>query len=78
MQTFSVADAKAQLSHLIDLVESGEEVTITRRGRPVVQLVPSAPPRQELPSLADLRASLPRQRASAGKFIRKLREDDRY
>lgn len=78
MQTVSLADAKAHLSQLIELVEAGEEVTITKRGRPVVRIIASAPARQQLPSLAELRAKLPRQKQASGEFIRKLREGDRY
>lgn len=36
MYTFSLAEAKAQLSKLIALVEGGEQVTITKRGKAVV------------------------------------------
>ncbi|MBX3579555.1 MAG: type II toxin-antitoxin system prevent-host-death family antitoxin [Rhizobiaceae bacterium] len=32
-------EAKNRLSALLDLVEAGEEVTITRNGKPVAQLV---------------------------------------
>ena len=39
----SVADAKNRLSELLRSVEAGEEVLITRNGKPVAQLVP--PPR---------------------------------
>lgn len=43
MQTVRLADAKAHLSQLIELVEAGEEITITKRGKPVVRLVANAP-----------------------------------
>ena len=33
-------DAKTHLSQLLDRVEAGEEIEITRRGRPVARLVP--------------------------------------
>ncbi|MBL8581178.1 MAG: type II toxin-antitoxin system Phd/YefM family antitoxin [Rhizobiaceae bacterium] len=33
-------DAKNRLSSLLDMVEAGEEVTITRNGKPVARLVP--------------------------------------
>ena len=36
----SVADAKNRLPQLIRFVESGEEVVITRNGKPVAQLAP--------------------------------------
>jgi prevent-host-death family protein len=78
METVTLAEAKAQLSRLVALVEAGEEVTITKRGRPVVRLVASAPVRQQLPSLDELRARLPQQDESAGAFIRRLRDTDRY
>ncbi|MFM7273675.1 MAG: type II toxin-antitoxin system Phd/YefM family antitoxin [Gammaproteobacteria bacterium] len=35
-----MANAKAHLSELLEVVESGGEVVITRRGKPVAQLVP--------------------------------------
>lgn len=78
MQTFTLAEAKAQLSRLIAMVEAGEDVTITRRGQAVARLVRSSPPRQQLPSLAELRARLPEQTEPAGEFIRSLRDSDRY
>lgn len=40
MKTATVADAKAHLSALIAEVEAGEDVVITRRGKPVARLVP--------------------------------------
>lgn len=33
-------DAKARLSALLDRVERGEEIVITRHGRPIARLVP--------------------------------------
>jgi prevent-host-death family protein len=35
-------DAKTHLSELIERVERGESITITRRGLPVARLVPAA------------------------------------
>lgn len=78
METVTLAEAKAHLSRLIALVEAGEEVTITKRGRPVVRLIPTTTVAQQLPSLAELRDRLPQQGESAGEFIRRLRETDRY
>lgn len=39
MERVAVYEAKSRLSELIQKVESGEEVTITRHGKPVVKLV---------------------------------------
>ena len=43
MNTYSVAEAKSQLSKLIDRALDGEAVVITRRGEPVVELRPVRP-----------------------------------
>ena len=54
MTSISVYDARAGLSRLIDRVLAGEEVVITRNGKPVVKLVPAGekPARRRLGTLA--------------------------
>lgn len=42
MSSYSVADAKAGLPRLIDRAVAGEEVIITRHGKPVAELRPAA------------------------------------
>lgn len=39
MREFGSFEAKNRLSELLDAVENGEEITITRRGKPVARLV---------------------------------------
>jgi prevent-host-death family protein len=41
MDEIGAFEAKNTLSALLDRVERGEEIVITRRGRPVAKLVPS-------------------------------------
>lgn len=55
METVSVYDAKTHLSRLLDAVEAGEEVVITRNGKPVARLVRAAPapPRRRFGTLPD-------------------------
>ena len=43
MITVGAFEAKATLSALLDRVAAGEEVTITRHGKPVARLVAAAP-----------------------------------
>ena len=43
MSRFSVHEAKAHLSRLLQQVEAGEEVVITRAGEPVAYLVAVGP-----------------------------------
>ncbi len=48
MTAYSVADAKNSLPKLIDRALQGEEVIITRRGKPVAELRPAS--RQSAPA----------------------------
>ena len=43
METIGVYAAKTHLASLLDRVECGEEVMITRHGKPVARLVPAEP-----------------------------------
>jgi len=43
MREVGAFEAKNRLGQLLDWVEQGEEVTITRRGKAVARLVPSRP-----------------------------------
>jgi prevent-host-death family protein len=47
MTHYSVAEAKNGLSGLIDKAMAGEEVVITRHGKPVVELRQAAPPKPD-------------------------------
>ncbi len=42
METVGAFEAKTHLAELLDRVAGGESITITRRGKPVAQLVPVA------------------------------------
>jgi prevent-host-death family protein len=42
MREIQASDAKTHLPQLLDAVERGETVTITRHGRPIARLVPAA------------------------------------
>ena len=42
MREYGVYEAKTKLAELIKQVQQGERVTITNRGEPVAELVPSA------------------------------------
>ena len=43
MAEYSIAQAKNNLPKLVDRAVAGEEVTITRRGKPLAKIVPSGP-----------------------------------
>jgi prevent-host-death family protein len=71
----TVAEAKTQLSSLLDAVEAGEAVVITRRGKPIAELVPRCSVRDLLPQLAALREALPEQPTTSVDTVRALRDE---
>lgn len=80
MGAFSVVEAKAQLSAIIELVEAGETVTITKRGKPVVKMVPAnalpIKPRMDLEELRKLRALTPMMKTNSVEIIRQMRDGE--
>lgn len=77
MVTVSLAQAKARLSELLDKVEAGEEVVITRRGRAVAHISPATRPKQplRLSELAEFRAAMPGLRRPSAELLREARDE---
>ena len=80
MDSINLADAKAHLSELVDRVEAGESIDITRRGKAVARLTAVSRPRKRVDKalLEALSASMPRETASAADLVRSMRDEDRY
>lgn len=83
MRTLSLAETKAHLSAVIDEVAAGEEIVITRRGRPVARIVPesataSADTVAVLKELRDFVLSQPKLVDSTQSVMREVREAERY
>ncbi len=80
MGAFSIAEAKAQLSAIIAMVENGEPVTITKRGIPVVKIVPvnavPVKPKMDLEKLRAFRATLTPLKVSGVDMIRCMRDGE--
>jgi prevent-host-death family protein len=81
MSTHSIADAKNQLSELIDRALDGEDVVITRHGRAVVELKPiPAPARPVSPAdldwLVEHRVGRKAPREDAGALVSRMRDED--
>ncbi len=75
MSTVTLAEAKTHLSHLIDQVEAGEEVVITRRGHPVALMSPVAKPKHAVKSLVEFRSRMPHWRKSSAELLREMRDE---
>ena len=54
MTIYNVAEAKAQLSQLLNAALKGEEVIVARAGKPLVQLVPVETPAARVLGFLDL------------------------
>ena len=80
MEPISLADAKAHLSELVDRVEAGDCIDITRRGKPVARLTAVARPRKPVDAtlLQALTAGMPAQAEQAADLVRSMRDGDRY
>jgi prevent-host-death family protein len=79
MSAIDLADAQAQLSDLVDRVEAGDTIDITRDGKPVARLTAAVKPRKKI-DIAELRAlteTMPENPESAADLVRAMR-DDRY
>lgn len=80
MRSINLAAAKAHLSELVEEAAAGNPVCITRRGKPIAKIV--AVDQQKTPldlvALRALRATMPMQTESAGDFVRRMRDEDRY
>jgi prevent-host-death family protein len=76
MVTVSLAHAKAHLSELLDKVEAGEEVVVTRHGRAVARLAASRPRlKLALDDLAAFRATMPALRRPSTNLLREARDE---
>ncbi|MDP2784118.1 MAG: type II toxin-antitoxin system Phd/YefM family antitoxin [Sulfurimicrobium sp.] len=79
MKTASVAEAKAHLSALLGNVESGEDVLITRRGKPVGRLIAvrdESLSRFDMTALRDFVAAQPLAPMNKGLTVAEMREQD--
>ncbi|NBU29233.1 MAG: type II toxin-antitoxin system prevent-host-death family antitoxin [Caulobacteraceae bacterium] len=79
MTNINLAEAKTQLSALVERAERGERIGIMRRGKLVAELAPvSTPKALDVAALRELTRDMPEQAVSAGEQVRQMRDDDRY
>ena len=80
MDVVTLADAKAHLSELVDRIEAGDSIDITRRGKPVARLTAVGRPRKpiDMEMLQSVTATMPRETESAADLVRSMRDGARY
>jgi len=78
MTSVNLADAKAKLSALIERAERGEDIVITRHGRPVARLTAMAgePKPINLQALKTFRSTLPLRTDASADLLRDMRNED--
>ena len=85
MAVYGVAEAKNNFTHLLDRVEKGESVTITRHGKPVAELraAPKPAPPKLTPeerqawydAFVERRNARPALDISAADLVRQMRDE---
>lgn len=71
----SVKEARQNFSHLLDQVENGEEIVISRRGNIIAHIIPHATVKsnKKLPSLKKFREKIKTKGKSLSKMIHEER-----
>ncbi|MGH6872545.1 MAG: type II toxin-antitoxin system Phd/YefM family antitoxin [Rhizomicrobium sp.] len=77
MDSVTLVEAKAQLSKLLDRVEAGEDIVITRHGKPIARVTAVATPKKaiDFKALEKFRDSMPPWRGSSATLLRKMRDE---
>ena len=77
MVIVNLVHAKAHLSELLDRVEAGEEVVVTRHGRAVAHIRSVSRPLHplRLDDLAAFRATMPYLRGPSSELLREARDE---
>ncbi|MGB0696301.1 MAG: type II toxin-antitoxin system prevent-host-death family antitoxin [Rhodospirillaceae bacterium] len=80
MADVSLSEARDNFEDLVARAEAGEEIGILRNGKTVARLVTAQPPGEpfDIEALKALTERQPMQSESAGPFVRRMRDEDRY
>lgn len=83
MDRVNLDETRETLAEIVARVESGETVVITRGGQPVAKVEPVERTKKKLKPinierLRKLTEKMTFQKESAGDFMRRLRDEDRY
>jgi prevent-host-death family protein len=73
MKHVGIKQARQELPALIDRAEAGEEIIITRQGKPVAKLIAAPKISKALPSLAEFRRAIGAIGTPAAQLLREER-----
>jgi prevent-host-death family protein len=74
----NVKEARSKLSLLLDRVEEGEEIIITRHGKEIARLVKPSDKNKKLPALKRFRSSIKIKGDPLSTIVIQEREKERY
>jgi prevent-host-death family protein len=74
----NIKEARGKFSALINQVEEGAEIILTRRGKEVARMVPSPTRAKRLPSLKEFRKSIKVSGKPLSATVIEGREEERY
>ena len=74
MHHIGIRQARERFSDLVDAAEAGEDIVITRQGRPVARLTAASPQKRALPALKAFRESGARPGTPSATLIRGERD----
>ncbi|NJL31634.1 MAG: type II toxin-antitoxin system Phd/YefM family antitoxin [Phycisphaerales bacterium] len=77
MKSLSVKQVRDQLRQVLDAAESGQTTIITRRGKPVAVISPTAADSVPFPDLSAFRANLKPRGQTLSQTLLKLRREER-
>ncbi len=80
MQTVSVAEATISMSEILNQIEAGFDVMITRWGQPIARIIPVKKTLKPIPfeELSAFRATQPLSPTSSLEHLQALRNEARY
>lgn len=78
MLTISIKEARSTFSHLIDQVQRGETVGITRHGKQAACLVSANASTVKLPSLQRFRARIKSANRPLSETVIRVRDEERF
>ena len=74
MKEIGIKQARQTLPELIDQIEAGEEIVLTRRGKVVARLIPAPRETKTLPPLKEFRQRVAQLGTPAAKLLREDRD----
>lgn len=76
-KSLSLRDFRANLASVMDRVESGERIIVTRRGKPVAEIAPPKRADPEWPDFAAIRAEMGDVKGEPmSRFVCRMREEE--